>query len=118
MIRRPILLFLKHVLSTEQCYPHGRGSSPHYTSFSTITYFVLSRATFNVAKLLIHYFGSFSVIRDPNFLRKPNLALGHLIAFILEVKYNISYSVALDHTLTLFTNYTFHIFYDSRRHPA
>lgn len=48
--------------------------------FSMVTYFVHFCATFNMVELIICYFKSLFVIKDPNFHRKPNLALKHLIA--------------------------------------
>lgn len=47
------------------------------------------------------------MIRDPNFHKKPNLTLEHLI-FILKVKYGITIPTTPDHTPAFFTDHTFH----------
>lgn len=50
---------------------------------SISTYFVLSHKKFSVVDLFICYIGILSIIRDPNFYRKPNLTLKHLTSYIL-----------------------------------
>lgn len=49
--------------------------------------------------LLIHYIDNIFVAW-PNYHRKPNLLLSHLIAYHLKVKYNISLGCLLNHILT------------------
>lgn len=60
-----------------------------------------------MANLLICYIKSYSIIKYPNLLKKPNLTLDHLIAFILESKLDISYLISLDHFLTSIFNHSF-----------
>lgn len=73
-----------------------------------VTYFVLFYTQFNVVDILIQCIESLTNIRNLNFHKKPNLALSHLITYILEVKYNISYLSTSNHTPHL-TNYSLHI---------
>lgn len=80
-----------------------------------ITYFILMNTQFNVSHLLICSIKSFIIVRDPNFIKKPILALGHLIAYALEVKYNLPFSNTLDHTPSLLIYHSFHILYGERR---
>lgn len=82
---------------------------------SIVTFFVLSRTQLDVVHLLIHYIDSLYVARDSNYRKKPNLALGHLIFYILKVKYNMSSSSSLNYILTLLTDKSFHIFYDTKK---
>lgn len=65
--------------------------------------------------LLIYYTRNLSIITYPKFLRNPNLSLGHLTAYILKVKYNITSPSLVDHILTPFTNHSFHILFGPRR---
>lgn len=48
-----------------------------------VTYFYLTSTIFNVANLLIHYIENFTIIRNPN-LKKKNLVLGYMIAYIFQ----------------------------------
>lgn len=101
---------LKHNVILKNC------NYIHITSLiSNITYSILSITQFNMVDLLIYYIESLSVIRDSNFHRKT---LSHLNDFILEAKYYIIFFASPDHTLTLFTNHSFHIFYGTRRFPT
>lgn len=80
----------------------------HVTLIIIITYFLLLHIHVNVADLLIYYIKNLLIINDSNFCRKPNLALGHLIAYILEVEYNISYPTIYNKTPS--TNHSINIF--------
>lgn len=53
------------------------------------------------------------IIKDPNYYRKPNLALDHLITFILDIKYTFS-----SHTHIPFIIKSFHIFYGLKRYST
>lgn len=63
----------------ENVIPKDRGRVHITPLLSVITYFVITNTHFNVVDLLIQYIESFTIIKDLNFSRKPNLALGHLI---------------------------------------
>lgn len=69
-----------------------------------VTYFLHSETKFNVVDLLIRYIERIYIAHDPNYHRKANLALGHLIAYPLEVKYNIFFCSPHNHILSLLTN--------------
>lgn len=64
-----------------------------------------------MVELLFHYIKSLTIIKDPNFHTKPNLALGHIITLIIEANYDIYFPIALDHLPYSFTGYYLHIFY-------
>lgn len=68
-----------------------------------------------MVNLLICYIDSLFIAMDPNYHKKPTLALGHLISYILEVKYNISFGNPSNHILTPLTYKYFHIFYVMKR---
>lgn len=69
-----------------------------------------------MVNLLIYYIKSIYVARDYNYHKKTNLALSHLIAYLLEVKYNISFGSPPDYVLSPMMNKSFHIFYVTRSH--
>lgn len=77
---------------------------------SMVTYFIMYGTHFNVINLLIHYIERITIVWDLNFGRKPNMALGYLISYILKVKYNLSYTSAHDHTPSFFIDHSFNIF--------
>lgn len=51
-------------------------------------------------------------------MKKLNLVLGHVIAYLLEVKHNISYYIELYHITLHFTNHSFHSFFSEKRKPT
>lgn len=93
----PVFLFLMFVLYNT-CYrimsPLRQGiettSHPFFQLLVTLFYIILALMW---QKLLINYIESFSLIRDPKFHRNPNLVIGHISAFILVVKYNITFLI-------------------------
>lgn len=68
--------------------------------------------------LLICFIKCLNKVRDPNSHRKHNLAFGHLISYILGVKYNLSYPTKLDIITSPFFNLSFHLFYGPKKCPA
>ncbi|PKU59210.1 hypothetical protein MA16_Dca028503 [Dendrobium catenatum] len=56
---------------------------------STVTYLIMTRQPIDEAQLLIDYIYGLSKSGHVNHKRKKNIALGHLIAYILEKKYNL-----------------------------
>lgn len=109
---------IQHMFSRNNIIPKD-GDRVHVTPLQfAITYFSLSNTQLNVTDLLIQYIVILMIVRDLNFHRKPNLALGHLIAYILEVKYGIIFPSTLNHIPSRVINHSFHIFYDHRRHPT
>lgn len=83
-----------------------------------MTYFVMFGTHSNPINLLICYIESLTIVKNPNFHRKHNLDLGHFISYILEVKYSIFFFIKFDHIHSHFTDHSFHILYDGRRHFA
>lgn len=78
---------------------------------SVVTYFIMTNTTFNIIDLLIWHIENLTIARNPQFNKKHNLALGHMIVYLLEVKYNISYPIELKHIPSHFTNHSFHDFF-------
>ncbi|PKU81412.1 hypothetical protein MA16_Dca027025 [Dendrobium catenatum] len=60
---------------------------------STVTYLIMTRQPIDEAQLLIDYIYSLSKIGHLDHKRKKNIALGHLIAYILEKKYDLIHPV-------------------------
>ncbi|PKU59669.1 hypothetical protein MA16_Dca023930 [Dendrobium catenatum] len=56
---------------------------------SIVTFLIMSRQPIDEAQLLIDYIYDLSEIGHIDHKRKKNIALGHLIAYILEKKYNL-----------------------------
>lgn len=63
--------------------------------FFMVTYFILSHIYFNVFILIIYFIVSHYVICDPNYYRMPKFALDCLITYLLEAKFNFSFSSPL-----------------------
>lgn len=82
---------------------------------SIITYFIIYKIQFNVRDLLICYIDSLELAHDWNYHRKSNLALAHLIAYLVDLKYDFTFLLALDNILSPLTNKSFHILYDTKR---
>ncbi|KAL0926345.1 hypothetical protein M5K25_002566 [Dendrobium thyrsiflorum] len=60
------------------------GDQIHITPIlSLTTYYIMANRDFNAADLLIRYIEHLTNIRDPDHRRKPDLALGHIIAHFL-----------------------------------
>ncbi|KAL0928543.1 hypothetical protein M5K25_000434 [Dendrobium thyrsiflorum] len=66
---------------------------------------------------LPRYIEHLTSIRDPGHRRKPTLALGHIIAYALETKYNLQFVVPPNFPPSYFTNNSFHILHSARLHP-
>ncbi|KAL0926561.1 hypothetical protein M5K25_002800 [Dendrobium thyrsiflorum] len=58
---------------------------------SVVTHLIMSGKPFDEAQLILDYIHSLSDIRHPQTKRKKNIALGHLVCYILEKKYNLIY---------------------------
>ncbi|KAL0926299.1 hypothetical protein M5K25_002516 [Dendrobium thyrsiflorum] len=78
----------------------------------------MAHRDFNVVDLIIRYIEHLTSIRDPSHKRKPNLALRHIIAYVLKSKYNIKYPAPPDYLLAFFSNSSFHILHNSHHHPV
>ncbi|KAH0462138.1 hypothetical protein IEQ34_009713 [Dendrobium chrysotoxum] len=66
------------------------GDRIHITPFlSKTTYYIMAHHNFNATNLIFRYIEHLTNIRDLGHRRHPNLALGHLIAYALETKYNL-----------------------------
>ncbi|PKU72384.1 hypothetical protein MA16_Dca023604 [Dendrobium catenatum] len=60
---------------------------------STVTYMIMTRQPIDEAQLLIYYIYCLSEIGHVDHKRKKNIALGHLIFYILEKKYDLIHPV-------------------------
>lgn len=85
---------------------------------SIVTYFILFWTQFDVVNLLICYIDNLTIFRNANYHKKPNLTQGHLIAFILKVKYNITFGSPLDHIVIPLINKSLYIFYGPKMHST
>ncbi|KAL0918970.1 hypothetical protein M5K25_011024 [Dendrobium thyrsiflorum] len=87
---------------------------------SLTTFYIMAHREFNASDLIIRYFENLTTIRDPRHHRKPNLALGHLISYVLTTKYNLEFpstSTSPTHHLTFISNNSFHILHSTHLHP-
>ncbi|WP_330945459.1 hypothetical protein, partial [Streptococcus anginosus] len=78
---------------------------------SILTYFVLSKTPFNTASFLMRYFHSLQIIRLPETKKKYNIGLGHVVAYLLKQKYQITHPEPPTHGSIPFTNNSFHAFF-------
>ncbi|KAL0926328.1 hypothetical protein M5K25_002546 [Dendrobium thyrsiflorum] len=97
------------------------GDRIHITPLlSLTTFYIMDHREFNTSDLIIRYFENLTTIRDPRHHRKPNLALGHLVSYVLTTKYNLEFpstSASPTHRPTFFSNNSFHILHSTRLHP-
>ncbi|KAL0927591.1 hypothetical protein M5K25_001776 [Dendrobium thyrsiflorum] len=97
------------------------GDRIHITPLlSLTTFYIMAHREFNASDLIIRYFENLTTIRDPRHHRKPNLALGHLVSYILTTKYNLEFpstSASPTHHPTFFSNNSLHILHNTRLHP-
>ncbi|KAL0923811.1 hypothetical protein M5K25_004589 [Dendrobium thyrsiflorum] len=74
---------------------------------SLVTHLIMSNNPFDEAQLILDYIHSLSNIRHPQIKRKKNIALGHLVCYILEKKYNLIYPEPPTEEPIFFTNASF-----------
>ncbi|PKU80588.1 hypothetical protein MA16_Dca011712 [Dendrobium catenatum] len=94
------------------------GDRVHITLLSLTTFFIMARIEFNATNLIFRYIDHLTTIHDPGHRRKPNLALGHIIAYILETKYNLQYLARHDLQPPCYSNSSFNILHSTRLHPG
>ncbi|KAL0926296.1 hypothetical protein M5K25_002513 [Dendrobium thyrsiflorum] len=95
------------------------GDQIHITSIlSLTTYYIIAHQDFTVVDLIIRYIEHLTSIRDSSHKRKPNLALRHIIAYVLKSKYNIKYPAPPEYLPTFCSNSSFHILHSSHQHPV
>ncbi|KAL0917955.1 hypothetical protein M5K25_013065 [Dendrobium thyrsiflorum] len=76
---------------------------------SVVTHLIMSGKPFDEAQLILDYIHSLSDIRHPQTKRKKNIALGHLVCYILEKKYNLIYPEPPTEEPIFFTNASFRL---------
>ncbi|PKU63476.1 hypothetical protein MA16_Dca022127 [Dendrobium catenatum] len=75
---------IQHILHTS-IIPKA-GDRVHITPLLSLnTFYILSHKEFNATDMIFRYIEHLTTIRDPGHRRKHNLALGHLIAYVLDV---------------------------------
>ncbi|KAL0905968.1 hypothetical protein M5K25_024423 [Dendrobium thyrsiflorum] len=80
---------------------------------SLVTHLIMTNTPFDEAQLILDYIHSLSDIRHPQTKRKKNIALGHLVCYILEKKYNLIYPEPPTEEPIFFTNASFRsLFHD------
>ncbi|KAL0906204.1 hypothetical protein M5K25_024678 [Dendrobium thyrsiflorum] len=78
---------------------------------SLATHLIMSNKPFDEAQLILDYIYSVTDIRHPQIKRKKNIALGHLIRYVLEKKYNLTYPEPPTEEPIFFTNASFHLLF-------
>ncbi|PKU83982.1 hypothetical protein MA16_Dca006457 [Dendrobium catenatum] len=108
---------IQHVLCTSIILKAG--DRIHITPLLLLTtFYIMARREFNATDLIFRYMDHLITIRDPGHRRKPNLALGHLIAYVLETKYNLQYPGRQDLQAPHYSNSSFQILYSTRLHSG
>ncbi|KAL0920143.1 hypothetical protein M5K25_009256 [Dendrobium thyrsiflorum] len=80
---------------------------------SLVTHLIMTNTPFDEAQLILDYIHRLSDIRHPQTKRKKNIALGHLVCYILEKKYNLIYPEPPTEEPIFFTNASFRsLFHD------
>ncbi|PKU70236.1 hypothetical protein MA16_Dca011082 [Dendrobium catenatum] len=107
---------IQHVLRTSLIPKVG--DRVHITPLlSLTTFYILAHREFNSTDMIFHYIEHLTTIRDTGHKRKPNLALGHIIAYVLESKYNLQYLVPPNHPPPFYTNNSFNALHSTHLHP-
>ncbi|KAL0921340.1 hypothetical protein M5K25_008403 [Dendrobium thyrsiflorum] len=97
---------IQHVLRSSII--HKAGDRVNMTPLlSVVTHLIMSGKPFDEAQLILDYIHSLSDIRHPQTKRKKNIALGHLVCYILEKKYNLIYPEPPTEEPIFFTNASF-----------
>ncbi|KAL0919770.1 hypothetical protein M5K25_011888 [Dendrobium thyrsiflorum] len=110
---------IQHVLRSS-VIPKARDRIHITPLLSFTTFYIMAQRKFNASDLIIRYIENLTTIRDPRHHRKPNLALGHLISYVLTTKYNFEFpssSTSPTHRPIFFSNNSFHILHSTRLHP-
>lgn len=76
-----------------------------------VTYFIMTNTFFNVENFLIWYIKILPLFSPLDRKNKYNLIFGHVIAYILDVKNNISYLAEPNYIPSHFTDHSFCAFY-------
>ncbi|KAL0928148.1 hypothetical protein M5K25_000015 [Dendrobium thyrsiflorum] len=78
---------------------------------SCVTYLIMTDTPFDEAQLILDYIQSLTDIRHPNTKRKKNIALGHLVCYVLEKKYNLVHPNPPTEEPIFFTNASFRVLF-------
>ncbi|KAI0496364.1 hypothetical protein KFK09_022696 [Dendrobium nobile] len=106
---------IQHVLRT-YVIPKA-GDRIHITPLlSLTTFYIMDHREFNTADLLFRYIDHLITISDPGHKRKPNLALGHIIAYVLETKYQLQYPIPPKLPTPFYSNNSFTALHSTRLH--
>ncbi|KAI0488629.1 hypothetical protein KFK09_028468 [Dendrobium nobile] len=107
---------IQHVLRTSVIPKVG--DRIHITPIlSLTTFYIMAHREFNTADLIFRYIDHLTTIRDPGHKRKPNLALGHIIAYVLETKYQLQYPIPPNLPTPFYSNNSFSTLHSTRLHP-
>ncbi|PKU72016.1 hypothetical protein MA16_Dca007380 [Dendrobium catenatum] len=85
--------------------------TPH---LSLTTFYILANREFNATDLIFYYINHLTTIRDLGYRRKPNLALGYIISYILESKYNLQYPTRPNLQSAFYSNISFQTLHSTR----
>ncbi|PKU80515.1 hypothetical protein MA16_Dca027219 [Dendrobium catenatum] len=95
------------------------GDRIHITPLlSLTTFYIIAHRDFNATDLIFRYINNLTIIHDSGHKKKPNLALGHIISYVLETKYNLQYPADLNHRPPCYSNRSFNVLHSTRLHPG
>lgn len=81
-----------------------------------VAYYYMTHTPFNIIDLLICYIDNIFIVCDPKVKNKQNLALSHVIAYILQTKYALGNLKQPNHHPSLFSNHSFHTLFGGKKH--
>lgn len=82
------------------------------------SHIIMTNTFFKLVDHLFLYIKKLIIIRSLRLKKKYKLTLGHLITYLLELNYNISYPIKLDHIPSHFIDHSFHALYSEKRWPT
>ncbi|PKU77879.1 hypothetical protein MA16_Dca005711 [Dendrobium catenatum] len=107
---------IQHVLRTS-IIPKGGDRINLTPILSVATYLIMSNIKFDEVDLISNYIRHMTFVRLPTTRRKQNLALGHLIGYILYHKYQLSYPGEPDMLPIFYTDASFRILFHRGHEP-
>ncbi|KAL0918776.1 hypothetical protein M5K25_010810 [Dendrobium thyrsiflorum] len=92
----------------------GRGTFPSLGNrinmtplLSIVTHLIMTNTPIDEAQLILDYIHNLTDIRHPQTKRKKNIALGHLVSYVLDKKYSMIYPEPPTEEPIFFTNASF-----------
>ncbi|KAI0488411.1 hypothetical protein KFK09_028242 [Dendrobium nobile] len=107
---------IQHVLRTS-IIPIGDYRVNMTLTLSFTTYLMMTNTKFDKADLIIDYIRYMTFVHLPSTCRKQNIALGHLIEYILQNKYQMTYPGEPDNLPIFYMDASFLIFFHRGQEP-